>query len=117
MAACARAGISRLLCSGGAADALRGVPTLRKMVEAARAAGLIVAAGGGVTEANAREIAEATSCHELHGSFRAVLGSAMRYRPPEPLPMGAEKTNGPETEFERRETDATRVEAVRAVLA
>eukprot|EP00966_Prymnesium_polylepis_P031759 739217-Prymnesium_polylepis.2 len=40
----------------------------------------------------------------------------MRWRPATPIAMGAEKRNGPETEFETKEADAARVATVTAAL-
>ena len=113
--ACVRCGVARVLSSGGAPTAAEGVVKLRRMVEAA-AGRLIVAGGGGVSEANASSIAVAAGVDELHGSLRMTRRSAMRWRPTVPIPMGAEKRNGPESEYESREADATRVAAVVAAL-
>ena len=78
--ACMRCGVSRVLSSGGAPTALEGVATLRHMVIAAGGT-LCVAAGGGVDASNAVAIATDSGVHELHGSFRAIVHSAMRVRP------------------------------------
>ena len=109
--ACARCGVSRLLSSGGAPTAMEGCDTLRRMVEAAGGR-MIVAAGGGVTEANCAAIAAASGADELHGSLRKTRASGMRSRPAVAIPMGSEKRLTPESEYEIREADAGRVAAV-----
>ena len=103
-----RAGI---LSSGGAPSAIEGLPMLRSMVDAADGQ-LIIAAGGGVSEENAQGIAVGAGVDELHGSLRRTVRSPMEFRPRIPIPMGAEKVNGPESEFETKEADRERVAAV-----
>lgn len=109
--ACVRCGVARVLSSGGAPTAMQGCATLRRMVDAA-AGRLVIAAGGGVTEDNCEELATLSLADELHGSLRATRASAMRSRPPIPIPMGAEKRLTPESEYELREADPNRVAAV-----
>ena len=106
--ACVRCGVARVLSSGGAAQALDGAHTLKAMKQAA-AGRLAIAAGGGVTEANAAALLAASSADELHGSLRAVVRSAMTFRPSVPIPMGTEKRYGPETEYETHQTSRQRV--------
>eukprot|EP00928_Gymnodinium_smaydae_P037138 TRINITY_DN25820_c0_g1_i2.p1 TRINITY_DN25820_c0_g1~~TRINITY_DN25820_c0_g1_i2.p1 ORF type:complete len:173 (-),score=49.29 TRINITY_DN25820_c0_g1_i2:146-664(-) len=113
--ACVRCGVARILSSGGAASAEEGAETLRRMVDAA-AGQLVIAAGAGITEANAAAVLRASGVNELHGSLRGVRPSAMRFRPSVAIPMGAEKRNGPTTEFELRIVDADRVAALVASL-
>lgn len=114
--ACMRCGVARVLTSGGAPSAPEGVPTLRRMVDAANGM-LSIAAGGGVNEGNAAELARASGVDELHGSLRATRASAMTHRPRPPVPMGAATAMAPEGEFEIKETDPTRVAAVVSALA
>lgn len=78
---------------------------------------LIVAAGGGVSEANAQHIATSSGVDELHGSLRRTRRSQMEFRPKMPIAMGAPKDNGPESEYETKEADADRVAAVVRALA
>ena len=113
--ACVRCGVTRVLSSGGAPNAADGVPTLRRMVEAA-AGQLIVAAGGGVSESNCVTLATESGVDELHGSLRVTQPSAMAFRPATPIPMGAEKRNEPESEYETRVADQERVAAVASAL-
>lgn len=109
--ACVRCGVQRILSSGGAVEALEGAGMLRMMLEAAGGK-CALAAGGGVTEANAAAIVAASGADEIHGSLRGLVPSAMGYRPARPIPMGAEKRNEPDTEFETRQTVTDRVAAV-----
>ena len=114
--ACVRCGVRRILSSGGAPSAVDGAPMLRRLVEAA-AGRLTVAAAGGLTEENAAELAISTGADELHGSLRGVRRSAMAYRPAVAVPMGGEKRNGVETEFELRVVERARVTAVVEALS
>ncbi len=62
-------GCTRLLTSGGAPDVLTGAPMLARLVQ--KAAGrLEIAAGGGLTENNAIEVARVTGCRHFHASLR-----------------------------------------------
>jgi copper homeostasis protein len=69
-------GVQRVLTSGGALDALAGVDMLRDLVERARDE-IVILAGAGVREHNAREIVESTGVHEVHAR---AGGSADRIR-------------------------------------
>ena len=113
--ACRRCGISRVLTSGGGADAMSGAAMLRRMVETSGDA-LLIAAGGGLTERNAADLVRATGVREVHGSLRHSVPSAMRYRRDPPVYMGAEKLNRPEVEFEVRVTQREKVAAVVSAL-
>jgi copper homeostasis protein len=69
-------GVQRVLTSGGALDALAGVDMLRDLVERARDE-IVILAGAGVREHNAREIVESSGVHEVHAR---AGGSADRIR-------------------------------------
>lgn len=58
-------GVDRVLTSGGAVDALTGADRLRELVDQA-ADRVVVLAGAGVREHNAREIVERTGVREVH---------------------------------------------------
>ena len=77
---------------------------------------MTIACGGGLTETNAHALVAATGCREVHGSLRLTHASGMRHRPAQPLPMGAEKLNHPESEFEVKVVDDKRVRAVLEAL-
>ncbi len=68
------AGIGRVLTSGGKDSVVSagGKESLARLVQHSRAEGLGVAvmAGGGVTCANAADVARETGCQELHGSLK-----------------------------------------------
>ena len=72
--------------------ALEGAATLRRLVDAAaKLGGPTIAAGGGVTEENVAALLRASGVDEVHGSCREPVRSAMRHRPPQPVPMGGER--------------------------
>ena len=58
-------GVDRVLTSGGAATALEGAATIRRMVEVAGHS-LIIMAGGGVRAKHVKELVERTGVLELH---------------------------------------------------
>ena len=58
-------GVDRVLTSGGAATALEGAATIRRMVEAAGSS-LSIMAGGGVRAKNVKELVERTGVTEVH---------------------------------------------------
>ena len=106
LGSCVRCGVGRVLSSGGAATALEGAHTLRQLVHASGGR-CSVAAGGGLSEHNARALVRATGVREVHGSLRAKVVSRMAYRPAAHLAMG--QCTGGDAEFEWHETDARRV--------
>ena len=68
----AELGVTRLLSSGRAADALTGAPLLRQVAE--RFAGRVqLLPGGGVRESNAAEIVRLTGCTQLHFSCHRTV--------------------------------------------
>ena len=104
MALCAKLGINRVLSSGGAETALKGIDRLAAMARAAP--GVTVMPGGGVSAENVTILAERLTLTEVHASCSAPLPAAgnplverFGFRPP-----GA------------RGTDAGRVRALRRVL-
>lgn len=76
------AGAQRVLTSGGAQSALEGSGRIRELL-AASAGRIAIMAGSGITEANAREIAQATGVREFHASLRRSVPSGMRYSVPD----------------------------------
>jgi len=66
-------GVTRVLTSGGAADAFKGRAELAHLVERARGR-ITILPGGGVRAHNAAAIVEATGALELHGSVVFPLG-------------------------------------------
>ena len=66
-------GFTRILTSGQAKTAEKGIPTLAQMVR--QADGRIkIMAGGGITSANARRIADLTGVDEIHASCKINIG-------------------------------------------
>jgi copper homeostasis protein len=70
-----RAGVTRVLTSGGRATALEGADMIATLV--ANASGqIIVVAGGGIREHNVREVIERTRVREVHARIAAVTRGA-----------------------------------------
>jgi copper homeostasis protein len=77
--ACMALGVARVLTSGGAATAIEGADTLRRLrVKAGKR--LVVIAGGGVRADHARAIVDRAGIEELHLGPRRVTASAMKVR-------------------------------------
>lgn len=72
-------GCDRILTSGQEADAVTGIPLLKKLVEQADGR-IIIMPGCGINPSNIREIAEQTGTHEFHFSGRSTCESGMIYR-------------------------------------
>jgi copper homeostasis protein len=66
LAVLAAHGVERVLTSGGAATAVEGKETLRALVPAAAAHGLIIMAGSGVTPENVVDLVRVTAVTEVH---------------------------------------------------
>ena len=74
-----RAGVDRVLTSGGEESAERGLAKIADLNW--RASGrIIVMAGGGVTERNVRRVVSETGVREVHASVRVPVSSPMRHR-------------------------------------
>jgi copper homeostasis protein len=101
-------GATRILSSGGAADACSGMSTLTQMVQLAKER-IVIMPGGGVSKKNVEQIAKATRAKEFHAGLRSLIESPMRFRK-EGIAMGSV----PGREFSRYEV---REENVRALVA
>ncbi|HEY6853204.1 MAG TPA: copper homeostasis protein CutC [Gemmatimonadales bacterium] len=100
-------GVDRVLTSGQSRTALAGARVIAAMVE--RAAGrLVVLAGGGVDERNARAVVERTGVREVHVRGTSPAKSAMRYRSRRVRMGGAP----PPDEFTLPVTDARRIRRI-----
>lgn len=77
--ACMALGVARILTSGGAAAAIEGADTLRRLRTKAGER-LIVMAGGGVRADHARQLVERSGVHEMHLGPRRQATSAMKVR-------------------------------------
>jgi copper homeostasis protein len=72
--------IQRILSSGLDSSCLEGLETLRELNNEARKLGLIVVAGGGITDRNISRIIGGSGVSEFHASARRTLDSEMRFR-------------------------------------
>ena len=70
-------GCARVLTSGQAPTAADGIPLLGQLVEQASGR-IIILAGGGVGNGNARHIIEATGITEIHGSASRLLPNGLK---------------------------------------
>ncbi len=106
-----RLGFHRLLTSGRAATAEKGIPLLRQLVE--QAAGRIsVMPGCGVGPGNAALILRETGAREIHASAREWMDSRMRYRLND-VTMGKNDSD----EYSRLETSEEKVRGIVQSLA
>jgi copper homeostasis protein len=65
-------GAKRILTSGGAKDAITGIPTLQRLLAAAGDR-IIVMPGGGIRSENVSELLHATGAREIHSGLGTVL--------------------------------------------
>jgi copper homeostasis protein len=72
-------GASRILTSGGAPNATRGLDQIARMV-AASAGRIGIMPGGGISTETAGPIAEATGATEFHSSVRTAFPSPVQFR-------------------------------------
>jgi copper homeostasis protein len=100
-------GATRILTSGGAPSAARGMAEIARMVQAAGNR-IAIMAGGGITPENIAAIAQATGTTEFHSSARTALPSPVRFCKP-----GMGVGNMPDREYRRF---GVREESVRALL-
>lgn len=79
-------GTDRLLTSGGQQTAAQAIPSIARLVEAARGR-IAIMAGGGIDDHNAASIIEQTGVREIHVGLRSPVASLMLHRNPQ-LSMG-----------------------------
>ncbi|MDO5570768.1 MAG: copper homeostasis protein CutC [Bacteroidales bacterium] len=96
-------GIDRVLTSGQQANAEKGIPLLKKLVEKADGR-IIIMPGCGINENNIKKIAQETGVTELHMSLRSNVEGGMEFRNPD-LFMG----NPDISEFSYDVTDESKV--------
>lgn len=106
-----RLGFHRLLTSGRAATAEKGIPLLKQLVERAGSR-ISVMPGCGVGPGNAAHILRETGAREIHASARERMDSRMRYRL-ENVTMGKSDSD----EYSRLETSAEKVRGIVQALA
>jgi copper homeostasis protein len=116
--ACLELGVDGILTSGLQPAASESTArSILKMLVRKSAGRCKIMAGGGVTAANVADIVRETGVREVHASAgRLTLTSKMQYRPAQPIYMGAEKQNAPESEFVTRVVSSERVQAYVDVL-
>ncbi|MDE6527787.1 MAG: copper homeostasis protein CutC [Muribaculaceae bacterium] len=101
-----RLGCHRLLTSGCAPSAMKGVGTLDALNRLADGR-IIIMPGAGVTPDNAASILRLSGCHEIHASARCRVDSAMTHRH-----AGVSMGTPGADEFSRMETSAGIVAAI-----
>jgi copper homeostasis protein len=99
-------GATRILTSGGANDATRGMNEIAKMVEIAKGR-VSIMPGGGVSIKTIAKIARATGAAEFHSSVRSTIPSPVRFRK-QGVAMGSQRGK----EFVRHEVRETNVRAL-----
>jgi copper homeostasis protein len=99
-------GASRILTSGGANDATRGMNAIAMMIETARGR-ISIMPGGGVSIKTIAKIARATGASEFHSSVRSTIPSPLRFRK-QGIAMGSQRGH----EFVRYEVRETNVRAL-----
>ena len=110
--ALASAGVSRVLTSGGARNALLGAEQIGSIVEAARSR-LIVVAGGGIREENVAEVVRRSGVREIH-----VRGTKVRRTAMSPVNDAVKlRKLLPDDEGAWEETDEARVRAFVALAS
>jgi copper homeostasis protein len=107
-----RIGVDRVLTSGRAKTALKGIPTIAGLVRQS-AGRIVVLAGGGIDEGNARQIVTETGAGEIHLTAAVPREGRIRYRNDsvsfrKPLPPD---------EYVRSVTDAERVRRIARLCA
>lgn len=99
-------GCNRVLTSGLAATAEKGIPMLKELVRQADGR-IIIMPGCGVNSSNAAHILAATGATEIHASARKEVGSRMRFRH-----SGVSMGNPDSDEYGRKESDVTEIRAI-----
>lgn len=102
----AECGCNRLLSSGQAATAEKGIPLLRELVKIGEGH-IVVMPGCGVTAENAAHILNETGAKEIHASARCTIKSKMSFRM-QGVAMGQAGTD----EYSIKETSAQLVKKI-----
>ena len=82
-------GVDRVLTSGGKDRIEDAIPTVARLVKAAKGR-IVILAGGGISEANAGRVVRETGVREIHAALRDRIDGPMRFRKGD-VPMGALK--------------------------
>jgi copper homeostasis protein len=88
-------GADRILTSGGEQTAEEGVPSIARLVQAAKGR-IAIMAGSGINAGNVRSIVERTGVKEIHVGLRSSVPSSMTFRNPK-VSMGTV----PDREYQR----------------
>lgn len=104
-------GCDRILTSGQQANALQGIPLIRKLVEQAGRR-IIIMPGCGINETNIDKIAIETGAKEFHMSARSLYPSSMLYKNPH-VSMGGTVIID---EYKHPLTDAEKVRRTIAII-
>ncbi len=80
-------GADRVLTSGGEATVTKGLPVIKRLVEAAKDR-IVILPGGGITRNDVLEIVEQTGVREIHAGLDSTFPSPMRFRN-EKIAMGS----------------------------
>jgi copper homeostasis protein len=84
-------GFKRVLSSGGAASAIEGAASLRRLIE--QAAGRIaIMPGAGIDAGNIAALVTATGAVEFHASAKRAVPTRMRFAPVDALGMAGGET-------------------------
>lgn len=102
-------GCTRILTSGQEANAVKGIPLLKELVQQADGR-IIIMPGCGINPSNILQIAEETGASEFHFSGRSTYESGMIYRNPKVSMGGTVK-------IEEYEKDVTNPDIVKSALA
>ncbi len=70
-------GVERILTSGQAENAVKGIPVLKKLIQQAENQ-LIIMPGAGVSPENIKQIMDETACNEIHLSAKTTVFSKMK---------------------------------------
>jgi copper homeostasis protein len=104
-------GIERVLTSGQELDVVKGINTLKKLVEKSGDK-IIIMPGGGVDENNAAEIISKCGVKEIHDSAREKKESRMKFRNPKTTMSDSENMH----EYELMVTSAARIRAIKEAV-
>lgn len=103
-------GCDRLLSSGMAATAVKGVGLLRELIELSNGR-LVIMPGGGVREENVRDLLHLSGATEVHSSCRTIVNSHMEFQT-KALTLGTE----PGDDYRLAVTDPEMVKRLKRII-
>jgi len=104
-------GIERVLTSGQELNVVKGISTIKKLVERAGDK-IIIMPGGGVNEMNAADIISKCGVKEIHASARKKKESRMKFR----NPRTTMSSSGNMPEYELITTSTARIKAIKKAV-